>query len=150
MNRDKTDFATKQRKSHKREILQQNSIKCNKTSKIVHIIYFVMVKQMTDLSPHFSCGEISPCDRFSPHLKGTISAFNLKFLHMAEFFSTGTACGACDKYEVWNDLGAKPSIFKNMEYLAVYIIGLVVCQEKCATINLVKFGKRPSSLIRLS
>ena len=20
---------------------------------------------------------------------------------MAEFFSTGTACGACDKYEVW-------------------------------------------------
>ena len=24
-----------------------------------------------------------------------------KFLHMAEFFSTGTACGACDKYEVW-------------------------------------------------
>ena len=89
VNRDITDFATKQRKSHKREILQQNSIKCNKTSKIVHIIYFVMVKQMTDLSPHFSCGEISPCDRFSPHFKGTISAFKLKFLHMAEFFSTG-------------------------------------------------------------
>ena len=93
VNHDKTDFATKQRKSHKRKILQQNSIKCDKTSKIVHII-------LTDLSPHFSCGEISPCDRFSPHLKGTISAFNLKFLHMAEFFSTGTACGACDKYEV--------------------------------------------------
>ena len=94
VNHDKTDFATKQRKSHKRKILQQNSIKCDKTSKIVHII-------LTDLSPHFSCGEISPCDRFSPRLKGTISAFNLKFLHMAEFFSTGTACGACDKYEVW-------------------------------------------------
>ena len=41
VNSDKTDFATKQRKSHKREILQQNSIKCDKTSKIVHIIYFV-------------------------------------------------------------------------------------------------------------
>ena len=94
VNHDKPDFATKQRKSHKRKILQQNSIKCDKTSKIVHII-------LTDLSPHFSCGEISPCDRFSLHLKGTISAFNLKFLHMAEFFSTGTACGACDKYEVW-------------------------------------------------
>ena len=41
VNSDKTDFATKQRKLHKREILQQNSIKCDKTSKIVHIIYFV-------------------------------------------------------------------------------------------------------------
>ena len=41
VNRDKTEFAIKQRKSHKREILQQNSIKCDKTSKIVHIIYFV-------------------------------------------------------------------------------------------------------------
>ena len=95
VNHDKTDFATKQRKSHKRKILQQNSITCDNTSKIVHII-------LTDLSPHFSCGEISPCDKFSPRLKGTISAFNLKFLHMAEFFSTGTACGACDKYKVWN------------------------------------------------
>ena len=75
VNHDKTDFATKQCKSHKREILKQNSIKCYKTSKIVHIM-------LTDLSPHLSCGEISPCDRFSPHLKGTISAFNLKFLHM--------------------------------------------------------------------
>ena len=59
-----------------------------------------MRQNITDLSPHFSWGEIYPCDRFSPHLKGTISAVNLKFLHMAEFFSTGTACGACDKYEV--------------------------------------------------
>ena len=41
LNCDKTGFARKQRKSHKREILQQNSIKCDKTSKIVHIIYFV-------------------------------------------------------------------------------------------------------------
>ena len=48
VNRDKTDFATKQRKSHKREILQQNSIKCDKTSKIVHIIYFAMLKEMTN------------------------------------------------------------------------------------------------------
>ena len=24
-----------------------------------------------------------------------------KFLHMTDFFSTSTACGACDKYEVW-------------------------------------------------
>ena len=23
-----------------------------------------------------------------------------KFLHMTDFFSTGTACGACDKYQV--------------------------------------------------
>ena len=41
VKRDKTDFATKQRKSHKRKILQQNSIKCDKTSKIVHSICFV-------------------------------------------------------------------------------------------------------------
>ena len=41
VNHDKTDFATKRRKSHKRKILQQNSIKCDKTSKIAHIIYFV-------------------------------------------------------------------------------------------------------------
>ena len=45
VNCDKTDFATKQPKLHKREILQQNSIKCDKTSKIVHI--------MTDF-PHIS------------------------------------------------------------------------------------------------
>ena len=31
VNSDKTDFATKQRKLHKREILQQNSIRCDKT-----------------------------------------------------------------------------------------------------------------------
>ena len=31
VNSNKTDFATKQRKSHKREILQQNSIRCDKT-----------------------------------------------------------------------------------------------------------------------
>ena len=24
-----------------------------------------------------------------------------KFLHMTDFFSTITACGACDKYQVW-------------------------------------------------
>ena len=24
-----------------------------------------------------------------------------KFLHMTDFFSTSTACGACDKYQVW-------------------------------------------------
>ena len=56
VNRDKTDFATKQSKSHKREILQQNSIKCDKTSKIVLII--------TDF-PHIS------------HVE--------KFLHVTEF-----------------------------------------------------------------
>ena len=79
-------------------------------------------------SPHLSCGEISPCDRFSlafscgeifhltdlsphsscdtfsPHFKGTISTFNAKFLHVAEFFSSGTACVACDedKYKGWH------------------------------------------------
>ena len=56
VNRDKTDIATKQRKLHKSEILQQNRIKCNKTSKIVHI--------MTDF-PHIS------------HVE--------KFLHVTEF-----------------------------------------------------------------
>ena len=48
VNRDKKGFATKQRKLHKREILQQNSIKCDKTSQIVHNIHFVMMKEMTD------------------------------------------------------------------------------------------------------
>ena len=27
-----------------------------------------------------------------------------KFLHMADFFSTGTGCGACDKYQVCRQL----------------------------------------------
>ena len=56
VNRDKKDFATKQSNLHKREMLQQNSIKCDKTSKIVHI--------MTDV-PHIS------------HVE--------KFLHVTEF-----------------------------------------------------------------
>ena len=41
VNSDKTDFATKQRKLHKREILQQNSIKCDKTT-IIHYIAFTL------------------------------------------------------------------------------------------------------------
>ena len=60
VNRDKTDFATKQRKSHKREIMQQNSIKCDTFS-----------------SP-FSCGKnfhltgfphMSPHDQFFLHTR---------------------------------------------------------------------------------
>ena len=28
-----------------------------------------------------------------------------KVLHMTDFFSTSTACGACDKYQVWVNQG---------------------------------------------
>ena len=66
VNHDKTDFATKQRKSHKRKILQQNSIKCDKTSKIVHIIYFTMLKEMTNQGEE--SGEERKAGLFLPEL----------------------------------------------------------------------------------
>ena len=87
VNRNKTDFATKQRKSQNEQILQQNSIICIKTLLIVHIFYLVnkeMVKflyihhvettpilhichvakselmnvEQFQISPHGRCGEI--------------------------------------------------------------------------------------------
>ena len=56
---------------------------------------------MTDLSPHLPYGDISPTNNLSSgdFLHMTICHVE-KFLHMADFFSTSTACGACDKYQV--------------------------------------------------
>ena len=56
---------------------------------------------ITDFFSHFSCGEHFPhnimsCGEFL-HMK---ICHVKKFLHMTKKFSTGTACGACDKYQV--------------------------------------------------
>ena len=58
---------------------------------------------MTDFSAYLPCGDISPNDNLShgEFLHMTICNVE-KFLHMADLFSQGTACGACDKYEVWS------------------------------------------------
>ena len=49
-----------------------------------------------DISPaeHLSCRDTSPHDNLSHE----------KFLHMTDFFSTSTAGGAGDKYQVWISL----------------------------------------------
>ena len=80
------------------------------------------------LSPHLTCGEMSPHDRFYftfLHMTWFFSLFTMrrpisnwtfvmwrhfstwqsvtwkKFLHMTNFFSTTTGCDGCDKYQVW-------------------------------------------------
>ena len=53
---------------------------------------------------------IYPHDRFYPEFKClhlTKFIATTEFLHVTEFFSTGTARGACDKYEVWKLNGTK-------------------------------------------
>ena len=65
VNREKTDFGTKQRKSQKM-LLQQNRVKCDRTPKLhtVQRIYCVYgITHMTDvenfqISPHVSCKRI--------------------------------------------------------------------------------------------
>ena len=81
VNRDKTDFATKQRKSQNEQILQQNSIICIKTLLIVHIIFLLneeMVKFLyihhVEITPilyicHVAKSELMDVEQFqiSPH-----------------------------------------------------------------------------------
>ena len=84
-----TDFATKQQKSHIREILQQNSIKCDKTSNIVHIIQTLFILHLTESSPHLWYGEIfhfttshgenfSTWPIFSPQTPSVASVTNIR------------------------------------------------------------------------
>ena len=52
--------------------------------------------------PHLLCGEMckySTCSEISD-ISISVMYRNLKFLHMSDFFFTGTAPGARDKYEV--------------------------------------------------
>ena len=108
VNRDKTDFGSKQSKLHKSEILQQNSIKCDKTSKIVHI--------MTDF-PHISHVEkflhvtefphIDHMEKISTwqHVMGRISPHD-------QFFSTDAVYGV-----EMSQIGGKMSKFYRKFYI---------------------------------
>ena len=110
VNHDQIDSETKQRK------WQQNRF-CDKTAWIVtnqichHISHVEKFLHMTNLSPHISTWQIclhiyhvetllqlTIC--YVENFSSSQSAKWRKFLHMADIFSTGTACGACDKYEV--------------------------------------------------
>ena len=92
VNRDKK-ISIKQRKSPKKwfynSLMRQNTINCTHNFSILQIL------SSGELFPHdnMSCGKLlhmKKCDvKNSPHDKK---------------FSTGTACGACDKYQVWWDL----------------------------------------------
>ena len=99
VNRDKMDFETKQSKSHKRKILQQNSIKCDKTSKNVHI--------MTDF-PHISHVEKFPHVTKFPHIyhlenfptwhvMGRISPHDQFFLHRQRLWRLWQISGMSEK-----------------------------------------------------
>ena len=83
VNRDKTDFATKQSNSHKRDILQQNSIKCDKTSKIVtdflHLSHVEKYLHMTDFL------HLSHVEKFSTWQICLHISHVEKFLHVTEF-----------------------------------------------------------------
>ena len=92
-----------------KQILQQNSINSDKK----------------DLSPHLSCGEMSPHDKFCStflHMTWFFSLFTMwrhfpfvmrwnsytwqsviygKISPHDRFFSTSTTCGVCDRYQVW-------------------------------------------------
>ena len=70
--------------------------------------YLVFVISFTQAG--FSKTKLHPKERLTAPktlkmtLKSQIYAFLhsiWKNLHLTEFFYTGTACGACDKYEVW-------------------------------------------------
>jgi hypothetical protein len=55
------------------------------------------------ISPHLTCEEIwnhPTCGEISD-FSTSVMYRNLTFLHMTDFFSTGTARGARDKYQVW-------------------------------------------------
>ena len=103
VNRDKK-FSTKQRKSPKswfyNSLMRQNTINCAHNFSILQIFFrFLMWRAFSTwqsvtwrIFPHdnLSCGEFF-------HMT---TCYVEKFLHIADFFSTGTARGARDKYQV--------------------------------------------------
>ena len=103
VNRDKK-FSTKQRKSPKswfyNSLMRQNTINCTHNfSKLQIFFRFLMWRAFSTwqsvtwrIFPHdnLSCGEFF-------HMT---TCYVEKFLHIADFFSTGTARGARDKYQV--------------------------------------------------
>ena len=71
----------------------------------LHMTDFSTFLRITHFAPNLSCGELSLCDRFSSHFScGETSPHdNLSYGKISphdRFFSTSTACGACDKYQV--------------------------------------------------
>ena len=98
-------FSTKQRKSPKswfyNSLMRQNTINCTHNfSKLQIFFRFLMWRAFSTwqsvtwrIFPHdnLSCGEFF-------HMT---TCYVEKFLHIADFFSTGTARGARDKYQVW-------------------------------------------------
>ena len=91
VNRDKTDFATKQHKLRQNRYCNKRMVVCScgevcHVETFLHMTDFSTFLRITHFAPNLSCGELSLCDRFS-HVE--------KLLHM-------TICGACDKYQVWS------------------------------------------------
>ena len=72
----------------------------------LHMTDFSTFLHIPHFSPHLSCGELSQCNRFSSYFScGKTSPHeNLSYGKNSphdRFFSTSTACGACDKFEIW-------------------------------------------------
>ena len=72
----------------------------------LHDRFLYIFPLITYFAPHLSWGELSICDRFSSHFScGETSPHdNLSHGNNSphdRFFSTSTACGACEKYQVW-------------------------------------------------
>ena len=63
-----------------------------------------MISPNYRFSSDFSCGELFPHDNLScGEFFHITTCYVEKFLHIADFFSTGTARGAHDKYQVWDE-----------------------------------------------
>ena len=94
----KIDFATKQRK------WQQNVFR-DKTEKMVteqiglHISHVGSSVHMTNFSPHFRTCQIF-LHIYHVEILLQLTTFHVEKFLDGRFFSTGTTCGACDKYQV--------------------------------------------------
>ena len=110
VNRNKTDFATKQRKLRQNRFCNKKMLVCScgevcHVETFLHMTDFSTFLRITHFAPNLSCGELSLCDRFSSHFScGETSPHdNLSYGKISphdRFFSTSTACDACDKYQV--------------------------------------------------
>ena len=72
VNRNKTDFATKQRKVRQNRFCNKKMLVCS-CGEVCHVETFLHVTDfstflcITHFAPNLSCGELSLCDRFSSH-----------------------------------------------------------------------------------
>ena len=98
VNRDKTDFATKQRKLRQNRFCNKKMLVCS-CGEVCHVETFLHMTDfstflcITHFAPHLSCGELSLCDRFFSHFSrgetslhdnlsyGKISPHDRFFLH---------------------------------------------------------------------